>query len=220
MRDDAAPGRYRPTRAPVRSLRDLQRRVEGCRACGLHADRARPVTSAGPDDADLMIVGAVPHRHEDLQGRPLAGARANVLDHALDAAGIARDEVHLATVVRCRPSDDRPPTRDEVEACLPHLEAQVALVAPRVVVALGAAVASVLLGRPVSLDRVAGYRLDLGRGMTLIPTHTPADVVRGDPQATAALGRDLRTAKAVLDGRLRTGAQTLADARSRMAATT
>lgn len=173
--------------------------------------------AAGPDAADLMIVGAVPGRHEDLHGRPVAGASANVLDHALRGAGFDPAEVHVASVVRCRPADDRTPSRGEVLACLPHLEDQVTLVAPRVVVALGGAVASVLLGRPVSLARVAGYRLDLGRGITLIPTHLPADAVRGDPQAATAIGRDLRAAKAVLDGRLRTGEQTLADARARAA---
>lgn len=214
------PGHARtlPAAPPLTSLRELERRVNGCRACGLHRERTTPVVAEGPVDADLMIVGSVPGRHEDLQGKPLAGAAANVLHHALATAGVLREDVHLATTVRCRPKDDRAPSRDEVAACFPHLQAHIALVAPKVIVALGEAVTHVLLGRPVPLSRVAGYRLDVMDGITLIPTYHPADVVRGVPQAAASVTRDLAAAKAVLDGRLRTGAETLADLRSRTAA--
>lgn len=203
---------------PLGSLRELERRVTGCRACDLHRDRTTPVVAEGPVDAELMIVGWTPGRHEDLQGRPLAGSAVNVLHHVLATAGIMREAVHLTTTVRCRPADDRAPTRAEVDACLSHLQAQIDLVGPQVIVALGEAVTQVLLGRPVPLSRVAGYRLDVMDGITLIPTYHPADVVRGVPRAAASMTRDLAAAKAVLDGRLRTGAQTLADLRSRMAA--
>lgn len=200
---------------PLRNLRELQRRIESCRACDLHRGRGRPVVSEGPVDADLMVVGTVPRRHEDLQGRPFAGAAANVLDNALADAGLLRDQVHTTSVIRCRPTDDRPPAADEIATCLPHLHAQIALVQPRVIVAMGAMASAVLLGRPVPLERVAGYRLDILQGITLVPTYHPTDVVRGVPRAAASIQRDLQVAKAVLDGRLRTGAQTLADLRSR-----
>jgi uracil-DNA glycosylase len=203
---------------PLRSLRELERRIEACRACDLHRGRGRPVVSEGPVDADLMLVGAVPRRHEDLQGRPFAGAAANVLDNALADAGLLRDQVHATSVIRCRPSDDRAPSAAEIATCLPHLHAQVALVQPRVIVALGEVASNVLLGRAVPLDRIAGYRLDILQGITLVPTYHPTDVVRGVPRAAAAMRRDLQVAKAVLDGRLRTGAQTLEDLRSRRAA--
>lgn len=211
-------GRSLPQAAPLTSLRDLERRVSGCRACGLHRDRSTPVVAEGPVDAELMVIGSVPGRHEDLQGKPLAGASANVLHHAFSQAGIDRAEVHLSSVVRCRPADDRRPAWDEVEACLPHLRAHIDFVAPKVLVALGEGVTRVLLGRPVSLSRVAGYRLDVLDGVTLIPTYHPSDVVRGVPQASASMVRDLATARAVLEGRLPTGAQALADARARTAA--
>ncbi len=206
--------------APLRSLRELERRVSGCRACDLHRGRTTPVVGEGPVDADLLVITSAPRRHEDLQGRPLAGAAANVLDHALHEAGILRSAVHLAAMVRCRPPDDRAPTDDEVAACSGHLDAHIALVAPRVIVALGEEVTTALLGRRVPLSRVAGYRLDVLQGITLIPTYHPRDAVRGRPPAATSLRRDLRTAKAVLDGRLRTGAEALADLRSRTAATT
>jgi uracil-DNA glycosylase len=204
--------------AARRAVRDLQRRVTACTDCGLAAGRRTPVVGEGPLDARLMIVGSAPGRHEDLQGRPFAGASANVLDHALAAAGLTRDEVYLTTIVKCRPPDDRAPTRDEVVACLQHLHEQIDLVRPEVIVALGSFVTSVLLRRPVSVERVAGYRLDVFQGTTLVPTYHPMDAVRGVSQAGASLRRDLTAAKAVLDGRLPTGAQTLAELRSRQAA--
>ncbi len=202
---------------PLRSLREFDRRIDQCRACDLHRGRGRAVISDGPPEADLMIVGDVPRRHEDLQGRAFAGAAANVLDNALAEAGILRDQVHTAAVVRCRPPDGDAPTAEQVATCLPHLHAQIDLVGPKVVVALGATTSAVLLGRPVPLERVAGYRLDILQGITLVPTYHPSDVVRGVPRAAPSLRRDLQVAKAVLDGRLRTGAQTLADLRSRRA---
>lgn len=204
--------------AEVRALRELERAVRACTACTLHRDRTKPVVGEGPIDAPVMVVGSVPRRHEDLQGRPFAGAAANVLDNAIAGAGLTRDDCYLATVVKCRPGDDRAPRQEEVESCLPFLRAQIDLVAPKVIVSLGAFVSSLLLGRPVPLERVAGYRFDVLQGITLIPSYHPTDAVRGVPQAAGSLRRDLTAAKAVLDGRLATGAEALAELRSRQAA--
>ena len=170
----------------------------------------------GPFDARLMIVGSKPRRHEDLQGKPFAGGTGNVLDQAMKVAGLDRQDVYLTTLVKCRPEDDRAATAEEVEACAQHFRTQLQRVRPEVIVTLGSFATSVLLRRPMSIERVAGYRLDL-RGVTLIPTYHPADAVRGVPQAAVTLRRDLSAAKAVLDGRLPTGAQTLAEVRSRAA---
>lgn len=205
-------------KAAPRTLRELERAVRPCTSCALHVDRTTAVVGLGPQDARLMIISDVPRRHEDLQGRPVAGATRNVLDNALLGVGLDPSEVRLTSIVRCRPADDRPPSRDEVAACSAHLRAELDLVNPEVVVSLGEAATSMLLGRPVPLERVAGYRLDVRRGVTLVPTHHPADAVRGVPQAARALGRDLAVAKAVLDGRMKTGAEALADLRARVGA--
>lgn len=194
--------------------RALERAIRACSACDLHAERCNPVTGEGSLDARLMIVGSKPRRHEDLQGRPFAGGSGNVLDHVLNAAGLSRSDVYLTSVVKCRPGDDRAASPDEVRACLPHLEAERELVAPEVIVTLGAFTTSVLLRRSVPIERVAGYRLDVD-GVTLIPTYHPADAVRGVPQAAVCLRRDLAMAKAVLDGRLSTGAEAMAELRRR-----
>jgi DNA polymerase len=202
------------TASPARLRRELERAVRACTSCGLYGGRTTPVVGEGPFDARLMIVGSKPRRHEDLQGRPFAGGTGNVLDQAMQVAGLAKQDAYLTTIVKCRPGDDRPATPDEVEACAQHFRAQLRLVKPEVIVALGSFAASVLLRRPIDVGRVAGYRFDL-QGVTLIPTYHPADAVRGVPQAAGTLRRDLSAAKAVLDGRLPTGAQTMAEARAR-----
>lgn len=206
------------TSRAVRTSREHIRAVESCTACSLHTERTAPVTGDGPVDARLVVVAAVPRRHEDLQGRALAGAGRNVLDTALVGAGLVPDEVRVTSVMRCRPVDDREPTPDEVRSCAGHLRAELAMLSPEVIVSLGAFATSVLLGRPVPLERVAGYRLDILQGVTLVPTYHPRDVVRGVPQAASALRRDLTVARAVLEGRMKSGAEALADLRSRLVA--
>lgn len=194
--------------------RALERSIRACTGCDLSEERCNPVTGEGSLDARLMIIGSKPRQHEDLQGRPFAGGAGNVLDHVLSAAGLSRSDTYLTTVIKCRPVDDRAATVEEVRACRPHLDAERELVAPEVIVTLGAFATSVLLDRTVPIERVAGYRLDLA-GATLIPTYHPADAVRGVPQAAVSLRRDLAVAKAVLDGRLSTGAQAAAELRAR-----
>lgn len=197
--------------AALRGLRELERQIQGCTACGLHRGRTRPVIGQGPADARLVLLGAAPRQQEDLQGVPFAGAARNVLDHALEIAGLAAEPVRFTTLVRCRPEQDRAPTAHELHACADHLRAELSLVAPEVIVAFGAYATAALYGRALPIERVAGYRLNVLQDVTLIPTYHPVDAVRGVPQAVMGLRRDLAAAKAVLDGRLRTGAQVLAD---------
>lgn len=203
----------------VRTLRELERAVHACTSCGLHRDRVTPVVGQGTEAARVMLLGSVPRRHEDLQGKPFAGATGNVLDNLLGEVGLTPQECYRATVVKCRPRDDGPAPAASVEACATHLDAQIRLVEPEVIVSLGAFATSVLLRRQVPIERVAGYRLDVRDGITLIPTYHPVDVVRGVPQAAASMRRDLAAARAVLDGRLSTGAEAVAELRSRMATT-
>lgn len=211
------PPRCTPTIDPgPRSARGHDRAVKGCTACPLHEHRGQPVVGDGPRDARLVIVSDVPRRHEDVHGHALAGSGRNVLDEALLHAGIDPATVRRTSVIRCRPPEDRLPTGDEVGTCSGHLSGELGLVGPEVIVALGQLATSVLLGRPVPLERVAGYRLDIRGGVTLIPTHHPSEVVRGVPAAAVALRRDLAVARAVLEGTMATGAQARSELRSRL----
>ena len=199
-----------------RSARGHERMVKGCDACALHESRSHPVVGDGPRDAPLVIVSDVPRRHEDIHGHALAGSHRNVVDDALIHAGIDPTTVRRTTVVRCRPPQDRAPSEAEVATCAAHLSGELELVGPKVVVTLGELATSVLLGRPVDLERVAGYRLDVLGGVTLVPTYHPQEVVRGVPAAANGLRRDLAVAKAVLDGRMSTGAEARSELRARL----
>ena len=199
---------------PVRHVREHERRVAACTSCHLHKARTKAVAGEGPMHARLVLVGVAPRRQEDLKGVPFAGGARNVLDNALADAGLDVDEVRITTLVRCRPPKDRLPTRDEVSACSGHFVTELDLMAPEVIVSFGAFATEVLYGRPVPIERIAGFRLAIRQGVTLIPTYHPVDAVRGVPQAAASLRRDLAAAKAVLDGRLRTGAEVLDELRA------
>jgi uracil-DNA glycosylase len=165
-------------------------------------------------DAKLVLIGVAPRRQEDLTGVAFAGGARNVLDNALTDAGLDPAAVRITSLVRCRPPDDRLPTRDEVASCAPNLVTELGLMEPEVIVSFGAFVTEVLSGKRVAIERIAGYRMALPNGVTLIPTYHPVDAVRGVPQASMSLRRDLSAAKAVLDGRLRTGPQVLRELRS------
>lgn len=198
---------------------ELTDRASGCTRCGLCEERTKVVLGGGSRDADLMIVGDAPGRHEDLQATPFVGALGNLLDNTLGAAGLAREDCYLTHVVKCRPPPGRGPRPDEVSTCLPYLVQQIGLVRPEVILTMGAFATQVVLRRSVPIAKVAGFRLDVFDGVTLIPTHHPASALRGNPTALAALKRDVRTAKAVLDGELPTGAETVEMARRQTAGT-
>lgn len=199
-----------------RSARGHERAVKGCTACSLHESRTHPVVGDGPRDARLLLVTDVPRRHEDVHGHALAGSQRNVVDQALLRAGIDPTTVRRTSVVRCRTPEDRPVTFEEAATCSGHLTGELSLVQPEVVVALGELATNVVLGRAVPFDRVVGYRLDARGGLTLIPTYHPAEVVRGIPAASKGLRRDLATARAVLEGRMATGAEARSELRSRL----
>lgn len=184
-----------------RSWSALQRAAAACRICDLAEGRTNVAFGDGDPAAGLLIVGEAPGRHGDLQGKPFVGAVGNLIENLLLENGLTRQDVYLCTVVKCRTPGDRPPSSVEVESCRPYLREQLAHVRPEVVVTLGELATAVLLGKPVPIEKVAGYRFPVG-GATVIPTYHPDVALKGSPQAMAALRRDVRTARAVLDGRV------------------
>lgn len=199
----------------LRSWRDLSRDAEGCTACSLSSGRTSVVFGDGDPEADLMVIGDAPNRHDDLQGKPFVGGAGNVLTNALTDAGLDRESVYVTTIVKCMPPGGRLPEPGEVEACGGFLFEQIALVRPRVIVTLGAFATGLLMRGNLPLERIAGYRFDVFDGVTLIPTFHPNDALKGHSGAVPAMLRDLRTARAVLEGRIGTGAEAMAELRER-----
>ncbi len=116
----------------------LRERVAGCTACGLCAKRTQTVFGVGDENADWMIVGEAPGENEDRLGEPFVGQAGKLLDNMLRSLGLDRTQrVYIANVIKCRPPGNRNPQPDEVARCEPYLKRQVALVRPKMILALG-----------------------------------------------------------------------------------
>lgn len=177
------------------------RQASVCDRCDLHETRNVVVFGDGDPTAGIVLVGSGPGRHEDLTGRPFEGAVGNLLDNILADAEMTRSDVYLCNVVKCHPPSGREPYPDEIETCLPWLGEQLRQISPEVIVTFGALAGRVVLRREVPVDKVAGFRFPMN-GATVIPTYDLGAALQGSPQAMTALKRDVRTAKAVLDGRI------------------
>jgi len=177
-------------------------RAATCRACDLWEHATQTVFGAGPVPARLMLIGEQPGDREDVAGAPFVGPAGGMLDRALAEAGIDREAVFVTNVVKhfkWRPSGKRRlherPNREEVGACLPWVESELALVRPMAVVLLGATAAQAFAGPTVSVTRDRGRPLPLDLAELVVATVHPSSILRAGPNreaAYAAFVRDLR----------------------------
>lgn len=151
--------------------------VSACTKCRLSEGRNTVVFGEGSLDADIMFVGEGPGQREDETARPFVGPAGQLLDRMLGDIGLKRSEVYIANVVKCRPPKNRNPLPDEVQACLPYLRTQVAVIKPKIIVCLGKVAAKALLGRDVSMTREHGVFLEKGRFYMMVTFH-PAALLR------------------------------------------
>jgi len=157
------------------------------------------VFGEGDPDADLMVVGEGPGREEDLQGRPFVGRSGQLLDRLLaEESGLQRQEVYIANVVKCRPPGNRDPLPDEIEACRPYLDQQVALISPRVIITLGNFATRLLLDTSEGITRLRGRAFPFGAGTVIVPTYHPAAALRGGGEVVARMRADFVRARAAL----------------------
>jgi uracil-DNA glycosylase len=151
--------------------------VAGCTKCRLAQGRTQVVFGVGDPKADLMFVGEAPGYHEDQQGKPFVGQAGKLLDNLLAGIGLARDQVYVANVLKCRPPGNRDPQPDEIEACESHLFRQISLIEPKVVATLGNFATKLLSGKPTGITRVHGAEQETrlgGRRVLLYPLYHPA----------------------------------------------
>ncbi len=188
-----APGDWGP--APtLEAVRDV---LGDCRRCGLSEGRTQIVFGDGNPDADLLFVGEGPGEQEDLRGLPFVGKAGELLTQMIEKGlGIARQDVYICNVVKCRPPGNRDPLAEEVAACSAFLDGQIAAVSPKVIISLGKPAASLLLGRKVAITRERGTWQSY-RGIPLMPTLHPAFVLRQYTEANRrAVWEDLKAALA------------------------
>ena len=183
--------------APGADWGSLEAQVAACTRCPLCETRTRTVFGVGDRGADWLVVGEAPGADEDRQGEPFVGRAGQLLNDMLQAIGLARTEVFIANILKCRPPGNRNPLEAEVSACLPYLEAQIALLRPRIILVVGRIAAQALLRTDAALARlrqaVHAYGPD---GIPLVVTYHPAYLLR-EPQEKRKAWEDLRFARGV-----------------------
>lgn len=184
---------------PLRDWDDLVAEAMVCTRCRLSEGRTNVVWGVGRRDADLMFVGEGPGRDEDIKGEPFVGRAGQLLTRLIEGIGMKRDEVYIANVVKCRPPNNRDPQADEIDACWPYLEAQLAHVQPNVVMTLGNFATRQLLDTKEGISKLRGNEFAYRGGeVVLIPTFHPAAVLRGRGEALAQMRADFVVAKRAL----------------------
>lgn len=182
-------------------LASLYAAVKHCAVCPLAATRTNAVPGEGPENgkrALVMVVGEGPGADEDASGRPFVGKAGQLLDKMLSAIGLTREEnCYIANIVKCRPPQNREPAPEEALACRHFLEAQIALVKPRIILALGRTAAQNLLSTTEGINRLRGSWHDL-RGIPVLPTYHPSALLRDETLKRPAW-EDLKEFRAQLD---------------------
>lgn len=200
----AAPAESRPVAPPTsvaaspaappvnpskaQAIAELRERALQCVKCShLATTRQNVVFGVGNLDAELMFVGEAPGADEDAQGEPFVGAAGQLLTRMIQAMGFAREQVYIANILKCRPdmpagsSGNRKPTPDELQTCIPYLHAQIDLIQPRVLVALGGTAMEGLLNK-TGISKLRGH-WESYRGIPLMPTYHPSYLLRNQSNA-------------------------------------
>ncbi|CAB3654149.1 uracil-DNA glycosylase family protein [Paraburkholderia rhynchosiae] len=189
--DASAPGHARreipePPAIHMLDWDALSERVATCERCRLCEKRTKTVFGVGDRNADWMLIGEAPGENEDRVGEPFVGQAGKLLDNMLRSLTLARDaNVYIANVIKCRPPGNRNPEPDEVARCEPYLQRQVALVKPKLIVALGRFAAQSLLKTDASISSLRG-RVHEYEGVPVIVTYHPAYLLRSLPDKAKA----------------------------------
>jgi DNA polymerase len=183
----------RPNR---RSLAQIRTELGECTRCKLHTTRHSIVFGVGDPDAPLMFVGEAPGEQEDKRGEPFVGPAGELLDKMIEAMGWSRQSVYINNILCCRPPGNRNPQPDEVESCKPFLDARIASIGPRIIVALGRPASNTLLGRDAPISALRG-RFHDRHGVKVMPTFHPAYLLR-EPDRKRDAWADLKLVMAEL----------------------
>lgn len=167
------------------SWEQLMQNIALCEGCALGGGCTNKVPGQGDVHAPLMLIGEGPGEQEDRQGLAFVGPAGQLLTKMLAAIKLPRERVYICNVVKCRPPHNRQPSLEEMQACLPHLRGQVALVKPKVILLLGATAVSAVLGSEYRITRCHG-RWFTRKGVEIIATYHPSALLRDESKKRAA----------------------------------
>lgn len=183
----------------------LKQAVVECTLCELAQSRTQAVFGTGDQQADLMIIGEAPGADEDKQGEPFVGKAGQLLSAMLNAIGLARRDVYIANILKCRPPNNRDPRAEEAALCASYLQRQIALVQPKLILALGRIAAQHLLDSSTTLGRMRGqiYHLEAHNTPVMVTYH-PAYLLRS-PAEKAKSWQDLKACKRFINAARQSG---------------
>jgi len=186
--------------APAMDWPALKATVRDCTLCAIRKGCTQTVFGVGDEQADWLLVGEAPGAEEDRLGEPFVGQAGRLLDNMLAALGLKRGEnVYIANVLKCRPPGNRNPEPGEVANCSPYLKRQIALIRPKLVLAMGRFAAQTLLGSDATIGSLRGA-VHAYQGVPLVVTYHPAYLLRNLPDKAKAWA-DLLLAKEVVEGK-------------------
>ena len=181
-------------------LDEIRAQVENCHACPLCETRTNIVFGDGDPHARVLIVGEAPGKNEDLQGKPFVGAAGKFLDELLEEAGLKREEVFIANVLKCRPPSNRNPQADEIEACASFLREQTQSIDPWIIVTMGNFATQFILRTGTGITRLRGTVQQTGR-FVVLPVFHPAAAIY-DRSKRDVLLEDFRQVGALVRARM------------------
>jgi len=188
------------------SLEKIKEEVISCKKCKLHKGRHTPVAGAGNPKARIMLVGEAPGANEDRQGIPFCGAAGRILDELLVSAGLAREDVYITNILKCRPPNNRDPESEEIKSCTPYLDRQIEVVKPQVLCCLGNFAARYIMSKYGFAEEVAGITKIHGKvfsyhsifgSLKIIPFYHPAAATY-NVNLKSTLIKDFKVLKEVL----------------------
>jgi uracil-DNA glycosylase family 4 len=181
------------------ALRELESVAKVCTLCRLSETRTQVVFGTGDPQAELMLIGEAPGFNEDQQGEPFVGAAGQLLTRLLAEIGLAREDVYIANVIKCRPPNNRDPLQDEIDCCKDYLRGQITLIDPKVVVTLGNFASKLLLRTETGITRLRGRHYPWWQGRLLVPTFHPAAALRSGNKLIAEMQDDFALVRQALD---------------------
>jgi uracil-DNA glycosylase len=187
-----------PKGAGSEALRAVREELGECTRCKLHGTRKNIVFGVGNPDADLVFVGEAPGANEDAQGEPFVGDAGQLLTKMIEAMGWGRQDVYILNILKCRPPGNRNPESDEIDACEPFLQKQLAALKPKIIVALGKFAAQWLTAKPTTAISALRGKLHEYRGIPVMPTYHPAYLLR-TPAQKRVVWEDLQAVMAELE---------------------
>ncbi len=183
-------------------LKNLNLQVHQCKNCPLYTTRIKPVFGEGNPDAKLMFIGEAPGYEEDRQGKPFVGKAGELLTKIIMAMKLSRQEVYISNVVKCHPvkipdpnlrNNDRPPSEEEINQCLPYLQQQIEIIQPKIICCLGAIATKALTktDQPISLLRGKVFKYYKNENILIVPTYHPSALLR-NPKLKPDVWQDMK----------------------------